>query len=643
MTISNLSLAGTGTINAAAGAVVVSAAVAGGGNLNLIGGTLTLSGDGSGYTGQINLTNGTLQIGGGGATGSISATSIINNGAVVFNRSNAYSFNSPISGTGSVSVTGGGTLTLAGNNAYTGSTLVQAGSLNVAGTLGNTTVAVSSGATLLGSGTIGGVVTSSGSINPGSIGGAGTLNLAGLILSGGSLNFDLGTNTLNGSDRLVLNGGAFNVSAATSFNFNDLGTFGLGTYDLVTGYAGAIGNLNLLSVPALFSNYSLTLADNSGVLQLLVTSSADSGPQDLTWSGGSGTWGSNNYAGGATYADGDDVTFNNSPGTSTVTIAGSVAPGEVIVNNNSGNTYVFSGGPITGTASLTKNGAGTLELANSNTYSGGTAVNGGRLVVSGAITGNVQVNNSATLVANGDVRSLVTVESGGALQGNGSVGAIVVNAGGTIGAGNSVGALTIDGNDVVGGPSLTLNTGANLIFEFNDVDAGPGIGWDYIELGGGLLTINASNLGLNQKINLHINSLDLANIHGAADGFNAAPGTAGNIQEYYWKFIGVNDLSQIITTGPSSIGGRFNVIDDALNAGVFDIADGNPFDRPYSTIGQGTFRVLAGDFGQGNGLYVMYSAVPEPGSMLLAGIGSLSAALYGRRRRKRQLEKSIAA
>ena len=66
---------------------------------------------------------------------------------------------------------------------------------------------------------------------------------------------------------------------------------------------------------------------------------------------------------------------------------------------------------------------------------------------------------------------------------------------------------------------------------------------------------------------------------------------------------------------------------------MFDVADNNPFNRPSSSIGQGTFKVLSGDFGQGNGLYIYYSAVPEPGSMLLAGIGSLAAAWYGKRRR----------
>jgi hypothetical protein len=101
--------------------------------------------------------------------------------------------------------------------------------------------------------------------------------------------------------------------------------------------------------------------------------------------------------------------------------------------------------------------------------------------------------------------------------------------------------------------------------------------------------------------------------------------------------IGLNDLSQITTSGLSSLSGRFHVIDDLVGAGVFDTADGNPYDRPMNQLGQGTFRVLAGNFGgQGNGLYIYYSAVPEPGSMLLAGLGSLAAGWYGRRKLRRK-------
>ena len=783
---------GTGSVSLLSGTIRNLGEFNGGAALVKTGtGTLIFAGTNA-YTGTTVISGGTLQVGT-GASGSIASQTVINNGALVFNRSNAYAYAGQISGTGSVAVTGGGSVTLAGGNTYTGATSVAAGTLNVNGTLGSTAVAVAGGATLAGTGTIGGVVTSLGAIAPGTLGTVGTLTLGGLILDGGSLNFDLASTLA--SDRLWLNGGSFNLTASTGLNLNSLSGFGAGTYDLIGGFSGAIGGFGFLSAPSTLLGYNLTLTDAGGILRLFVTGTGGGGPQNIVWTGSSDAlWNttSANWTGSASlYTDGDNVTFNDTSSVKTLTIASPVAPGSIVVDTNT--SYTFLGAAITGTTSLWKQGSGTLTLAGShaftgpttvqsgvlqlrgdyassiqlqnallqlsttgnqtltgliagtgflqklgtgtttllgvNTFSGITSIDAGTLVVNhalsgtvfvnaggsftgtgastsqivvqggsgsisgtqsgainlangslsiengglttgavsiggglltiesggrvgntlginvtggtldvqtgGQIVGNGQINVAGTLIANGDVQGTVTVNSGGVLHGNGSVGAIVLQNGGTLSVGNSVGSLTIDG-DNAGGPSLTLNAGSIIEFEFNDVDAGPGVGWDYVELGAGLLTINAQNqAGGDDRVLVHINSLTLANAHGAND-FNAAAATPSTVQEYYWKFIGLNDLSQISTTGPSSLSGRFHVVDDLVGAGVFDLADGNPYDRPINHLGQGTFKVLAGDFGQGNGLYIYYSAVPEPGSMLLAGLGSLAAGWYGRRKLRRK-------
>lgn len=92
-----------------------------------------------------------------------------------------------------------------------------------------------------------------------------------------------------------------------------------------------------------------------------------SGPSDATsWSG-------------ATYNNGDDVQFLG-PGSGTVTTSGLVAPNSVTVD--SGSNYTFSGTGIGGAATLTKSGAGTLFLYNSNSYTGDTFINGGEIRIS---------------------------------------------------------------------------------------------------------------------------------------------------------------------------------------------------------------------------------------------------------------------
>lgn len=108
-------------------------------------------------------------------------------------------------------------------------------------------------------------------------------------------------------------------------------------------------------------------------------------------------------------------------------------------------------------------------------------------------------------------------------------------------------------------------------------------------------------------------------------------------QQYFWKFLAVDAHAKLNVTDPlsGSIGGRFLVIDNDVN-GVFNdsiAGAGNPFSRPSSSLGQGTFRVLTGqELGMQPGLYLVYSAIPEPSSLVLGGLASLAAGWYGRRR-----------
>ncbi len=93
--------------------------------------------------------------------------------------------------------------------------------------------------------------------------------------------------------------------------------------------------------------------------------------------------------------------------------------------------------------SITKTGAGTMELSGASTYTGDTTVAGGKLVVNGNIS-----------------TSMTTVQNGASLGGVGTTGSVNVLNGGTLAPGNSPGTLTIIGN-------LGLNDASILDFQLN--------------------------------------------------------------------------------------------------------------------------------------------------------------------------------
>lgn len=103
------------------------------------------------------------------------------------------------------------------------------------------------------------------------------------------------------------------------------------------------------------------------------------------------------------------------------------------VDTDGSNSFWFSN--IAGPGGLTKSGSGALILNGANTYTGGTVVDGGALVIGDAAHPLASVLNS------------VTVNPGGTLRGHGTVFGGVVNSG-AVNPGASVGILTIAGDYV---------------------------------------------------------------------------------------------------------------------------------------------------------------------------------------------------
>jgi outer membrane autotransporter protein len=152
---------------------------------------------------------------------------------------------------------------------------------------------------------------------------------------------------------------------------------------------------------------------------------------------------------------GDFVIFNGG----TLRSTGNLVTGRTISLLSQGGVFDTNGfsvllsGNVQGVGSLSKTGVGTLTLNGVNTYTGGTFVNGGTLLVGDAAHPAASVPGA------------VAVNNGGTLGGYGTVGGIVANSGGTVSPGNSIGTLNVAGN-------VSFTPGSTYLVEIDPSGAG---------------------------------------------------------------------------------------------------------------------------------------------------------------------------
>lgn len=309
----------------------------------------------------------------------------------------------PISGGASLTKSGGGTLTLLGANTYAGNTTVGAGLL----VLGNASALPKATAlTLGGSGSIGGPVTfqSGTSLKP-----TGIFTITGnLTLTSAKLFLDLANVTTpggGGNDLISISGGSLTLSGVSTISPNYLnGALTNGTYTLISGGSsttGSAANLAWSGPTGARQTVSLNMS-TPGTVLLNVSGSL---PASLVWQGTNGNnwdltttnWLNGNAA--DKFFNVDSVMFNDSSTNGSVTVISTVQSGSIIVSNTT-TSYTLSGGNITGGSSLFKYGTGLLTVSSSNSFSGGTVINGGTIIftndvanVSGLGSGAITLND----------------------------------------------------------------------------------------------------------------------------------------------------------------------------------------------------------------------------------------------------------
>lgn len=211
---------------------------------------------------------------------------------------------------------------------------------------------------------------------------------------------------------------------------------------------------------AIFLRENGNIDDNFTILKQHPRSLIWSGAADSTnWSLGTYNWSNAlTQVSSETFQIGDTVRFDDTTARRTVILSGALAPSAITIE--SANNYSFDGsGSLTGPTGLKKNGAGTLRIATTNSYTGTTTVSNGTLNASG---GHAIGDSSAVVLANLATAALVVSdgETIGSLAGGGSVAinssTLVVggNDSNTLYAGNISGAGSFSKQ---GGGAMTLS------------------------------------------------------------------------------------------------------------------------------------------------------------------------------------------
>jgi autotransporter-associated beta strand protein len=361
----------------------------------------------------LGLAGGTLRFTTGAASIIDRVTTLANSSTVDVSQASAViTMSQPIGGTGALTKAGAGTLILGAANTYTGATTVSAGTLRI-----NHSLALQNSTVNLAGGTLdlNGIAAS-----VGGLAGSGNLDLAGTVLTIGGSN-----------ESSTFSGNIVSSSGVASVEKVGTGTINLSGTNTYTGGTVLRGGALGITTSTNIGGSSSSITFDGGLLRINGTSMSSMGSHNVNWS---------------TFDGGFDI-------------------------DNSGHTFTVSQ-TISGDGTLIKRGSGRLALSStSNSYSGGTRLEGGSLQISAL--SNIGGSSAAITFAGGILRTTGTgITSIATNDVNWSTfdGGFDISSGSTLTLSNSIGGT--GSMTKLGSGTLRMNV-ANTYSGDTNLNAGP--------------------------------------------------------------------------------------------------------------------------------------------------------------------------